>query len=198
MSIKLRKEVSKYTKKYIVPALRIQSKIYALDIDPEKVVLSIPVALEAYNFDKSRNNEKLILSISIKLYKVGKVAEAIQCIESIINEEKPKRKYIDKLGMYYNKLGNKAKTIEYYKKSYEIRPSAKTAGKLGILYKNNVDQAIKYFADAYVLSGMKKSSRYYKWLRQRVYNEKMKGKPEDDQNAYFNEIVGIARSKAGK
>ncbi len=192
------KEVSQYTKKYIVPALRIQSKVYALDNDPDKVVLSVPVALEAYGFDKSRNNEKLILSISIKLYKAGKVKEAIQCVESIYNVEKPKRKYIDKLAMYYNKLGNKAKTIEYYKKSYEIRPSAKTAGRLGILYIKNVDQAIKYFADAYVLSGMKKSSRYYKYLRQKVYNEKMKGKAEEDQDAYFAEVVGKARANTGK
>ncbi len=192
------KEVSKYTKKYIVPALRIQSKLYALDNDPEKVVLSVPVALEAYSFDKSRNNEKLILSISIKLYKVDKVVEAIKCVESIINEEKPKRKYIDKLAMYYNKLGNKAKTIEYYIKSFEIRPNAKTAGKLGIMHKKNTELAIKYFSYAYVLSGMKKSSRYYKYLRQLVYNVKMKGKPEEDQDAYFAEVVGIARTKTGK
>jgi len=192
------KEVSKYTKKFIVPALRIQAKVFAGDKDSETAVKSVPVILEAYQFDKSRSNEKLILIISVRLYKLGKIEDAIKCIQSILNPEKPKRKYIDKLAMYYNKLGNKAKAIEYYKKSFEIRPSAKTAGKLGILYKKNTDQAIKWFADAYVLSGMKKSSRYYKFLRQLVYNVKMKNKPEDEQNAFFEEVIGSSRSRTGK
>ncbi len=192
------KEKSKYTKKFIVPALRIQAKLYVSDPDPERVILSVPVILEAYKLDKSRSNEKLILDISKKLYNAKKYQEAVQCVEAIYNEEKPKRKYIDQLALCYNKLGDKAKAIEFYKKSYSMRSTAKTACKLGIMYKKNTEQAIEFFADAFVLSGMRKRSKYYKYLRQLVYNVKMKGKPEPKQNAYYEEVISAAKERTGK
>ncbi len=192
------KATSKYTKQYIVPMMRLIAKRYAMDNDIEQKIKAVPIILEAYSLEKARKNEDLILRISISLYNNKKINEAIQLVEAILDPEKPKRKYIDKLAHYYYRLGNKAKAIEFYKKSFEIRMSAKTAKKLAIMYKGNTDEQIRWFSYAFVLSGMKEGSKNHKFLRHLVYNVKMKGKAEEEQNQVYDSIISAARARTGK
>jgi len=188
-------------KNFIAPALRIQTRIlYARGKDdPETMMEAAKKALDAYGFDRSQNSAELVLRFAYNISKMGKIDEAIRLVEQLPD---PSMKAYQMLANWYYKKGVKEKAVEnftrYYEGSEKNENAAKTALVIGqLLSKKDKTRAAGYFAEAYLLSNSDKESKAFKYLQQLWYNEIAKGKPREEQDSGFQEMISAARERLG-
>ena len=182
---------------YIRPALITQIKVlYSTGKNDLKAMQeALKLAEEAFSIKADKVMAKNIFMISYMLYKLGDKESAINAL-SKITEKVPDQRFCKLLATWYSKIGKKDKALEVLKKSYEKRKSAKLAYNIGILLKKkNLDEALNYFAEAYVLNSSPYSEKAFKIMEFLFYNEKMKGVPQDKQDAAFKELIAAAKSR---
>lgn len=185
-------------RKFIAPALRIQTKaLYEKDKDnPEEIKKAINKVLEAYKYDQSRNTSQLIYKFSLNLFQKKMYNEAIQALEQILDEDNPNLKHLDRLAKCYDKIGNKARAVEYLEELYKIKKKAKTAYSIGaLLQKRNIDKAIKYLAEAYQLQEGKYSLKAHKLLEHLYFIIKAKNKSNEEKEKEFKQILEAAKAR---
>ncbi|MCK4836677.1 MAG: tetratricopeptide repeat protein [Candidatus Aminicenantes bacterium] len=189
-------------KHFISPACRIQTLIlFEKGKDnPENLMEATKKAMEAYNFNKTKRNVDLILSLAYRLGKLDRLDKAIYYVEQLCDNNEGNAKCFSMLGTWYNKKGNKDKAIHYFEKYYQVQEkdsnAAKTALKVGVLLsKKDKLKAMNYFAEAYVLLNSDKESKVYKYLQQLWFNEIAKGKPQAEQDKGFAEIIKTAKTR---
>ncbi len=196
-------------KGYIAPALRIQIRILtAKGLKDTKTRMDvIGKALEAYNLDNSSTFPKhTVLKESVELAKLDMVQEAIDAIERVVDKEDLSFSEANLLAQLYYRKYNKSKNagdkdiaVSFYEKAYEKNKKDTLAVKIGqLLSKKDMDKAIMYFADAYILSESNKESDAYKYLQQLWFKEKARDKSPEEQEAGFNEIIAAAKARLGK
>lgn len=209
-SVKMTTENSKRAKQlsdnidklFISPAYRIQTLILfeKRKDDPENLIQATKKAMEAYNYNKTKRNMDLVLSLAYRLAKLNQLDRAIYYVEQFCQNNVENEKCYRMLGTWYNKKGEKGKAIEYFEKYYQLQEkdsdAAKTALNIGVLFsKRDKQKAMQYFADSYVLLNFDKESKAYKYLQQLWFNEIAKGKPQEEQDKGFKEIIDSAKSR---
>jgi tetratricopeptide (TPR) repeat protein len=182
---------------FIAPALRIQVQLLAAKPeDPQNAVNAFNKSLEAYQLDKSDKSANLVLVFSKRMVEIQMVEDAIRGIETI-NQNKPSAESFKLLGTYYARLKNNPKAIENFKASYTIKKNAQVAYNLGILLNQNqeLDTALEYLADSYLLNDGKSSPDAQKLLEHLVFFVKTKGQPQKEQEKVFNDILAAAKTR---
>jgi tetratricopeptide (TPR) repeat protein len=190
-------------RKYIAPALRIQSRIlYSTGLNNhEKMKEAATKAIEAYKADDSRSSAEFAENMSIELYnKTSLKKEAIAALSEVLDAQKsPKHTLLNVLASWYQKDNNAAKAIEYFNKSFEIRKNAKTAYNIGVIYNKMKDSnnAMNFFAKAYVLNSGNLSEKSKDLFRHIFYNVIHKDKPAEEQDKLFQSYVNETKSTMG-
>jgi tetratricopeptide (TPR) repeat protein len=136
--------------------------------------------------------------LSEHLRKSDKVEDAIRGIETI-NQDKPSADFFNLLGKMYNQIKNMPKAIENFKASYVLKKNAQVAYNLGILLNQNqeLDSAIDYLAEAYLLNDEKISPDAFKLFEHLLFFEKTKGQPQPEQEKAYNELLAAAKARLG-
>lgn len=183
---------------YTAPALRVQVQLLvAKSQEPSILLEAFNKALEAYQIDKSEKSASIVVVLSDRLAKKEKVEEAIRGIE-IINQNKPNADYYKLLGIWYERLKNRAKAIENLKASYDLKKNAKVAYDLGVLLnQTDLDSALNFLAEANLLNDEKYSPEALKLLQHLFFNIKTKGQPAADQEKEFQGILDAAKTRLG-
>ncbi|MDY0297155.1 MAG: tetratricopeptide repeat protein [Acidobacteriota bacterium] len=188
---------AKYDKQYIAPALRIQIQtLYARGKeDPEMMSQAAQKGLEVYNIEPVRKNSDLLFSLSNALFNLNRKEEAVNIMEQLVEKETDNTRYIGALAVWYSKMGNKDRAIDYLEQSYQIRRNVKTAYNIAVLSQSkDLDKAIRYLAEAYQMNPSTQS-RVYKLLRHLYYNVKTKGQTQEEQDQGFSSILSAAKSR---
>lgn len=184
---------------YSAPALRIQVQLLAVKAEnPENALAALNKAMEAYNLDKSDKSANFVLKLSEHLFRLNNVEEAIRGLEAI-NQDKPNADHYKLLGNWYNRQKNSPKAIENFRASYLLKKNAQVAYNLGILLNQaqELDTAIEFLAEAYLLNDEKISPEALKVFEHLVFYEKTKGQPPPEQEKIYNEILAAARARLG-
>jgi tetratricopeptide (TPR) repeat protein len=187
----------KYDKQYIAPALRIQIQtLYARGKDdPEMISQAARKGLEAYNVEPVRKNADLLFSLCNGLFGLNRKEEAVSIMEQLVEKESDNTRYISALAVWYSKMGEKDKAINYLEQAYKIRRNVKTAYNIAVLSQSkDVDKAIRYLSEAYQMNPSTQS-RVYKLLRHLYYNVKTKGQTQEEQDQGFNAVLAAAKTR---
>lgn len=179
-------------KYYIAGGYRIQSLVFFENSKSNPALLNDAAvkAMEAYKNDASETNHRLVLLLANELYKKNQITAAITAVESVTDESKLDEKTSGFLAGLHYKAGNKEKAVFYYEKAYQARQKVETALKIGkLVYKQDIDKGIQYFADAFVMSKLDKNSDAFKYLQELYYNRKAKGLPGAEQEKGFQQII---------
>lgn len=184
---------------YVAPSLRIQVKIlYAKEKDAAAAKLALDKAVEAYTLDKSETSLKLILAVGSRVHAAGGADEVCSQYERAFTA-RPDDDLARLLGVMYSKKGNNEKAVEYMKASYKIKKSAEVGYNLGILLnKTDLDAAIGYLADAFVLNDPKLSAKAEELLKHLYFNVKAKDMIQEEQDKGYEEILAGAHARVGK
>jgi len=191
---------SNYKNYYIAPALRLQGLIlYFKNKDnPENIKQAAEKAIEAYNEHNNDIYFQMAFSLAGNLAQKGQYDAAINIAEKIIDKEKPTYKEVDFLARLYAKKKDKEKTLYYYELAYQSKPTADLAQRIGqLVSKKDVNKAVQYFADAYVISGMNKETEAFKFLEHLYFNEIAKDKTPEEKEAGFKEVINAAKIRRG-
>lgn len=197
---KKEKYIINYKAFYIAPALRIQAQIlYSKGKDnPATLKEAAQKACEAFDTDKSKRSSEMVFSFAFSLYRNNLTNEAIKALELILDKEEPEYKHSYMLANLYNRKKNKTKAALYFEMAYNVDRKAKLAMKIAqLVYRDNIDKGIQYFAEAYVLLKSNKESDAYKYLQQLYFNQKAKNKPPAEQEKGFRTIINTARKRLG-
>lgn len=189
-----------YKSFYVAPSFRLQGLIlYFKDKDnPENIKQAAEKAIEAYNEHKADMYFQLAFSLAGNLAQKGQFDAAIDVAEKIIDKQKPKYKEVDFLAKLYSRKKNKEKTLFYYELAYKTKPTAKLAKKIGqLVHKKDVNKAVQYFADAFVIGGMDKETDVYKFLEHLYFNEVAKDKTPEEKEAGFKKVINAAKTRQG-
>ena len=189
-------------KLFISPAYRIQTLVLfeKSKDNPENLVNATNKAMEAYKYNETKRNMDLVLSLAYRLGKLNHLDNAIFYVEQFCQNNQGDAKCFSMLGTWYNKKGDKEKAIEYFEKYYRLQEkdgeAAKTALNIGVLLsKKDKQKAMDYFAEAFVLLNSDKESNAYKYLQQLWFNEIAKGRPQEEQDKGFAEIINSAKAR---
>ena len=191
---------SNYKNFYIAPSFRLQGLIlYFKDKDtPGNIKQAAEKAIEAY---KEHNNDlyfQMAFSLAGNLAQKGQYDAAIDVAEKVIDKQNPKFNEVDFLAKLYSKKKDKDKTLFYYELAYKSKPTADLAQKIGqLVHKKDVNKAVQYFADAFVLGGMDKEAEVYKFLEHLYFNEAALGKTAEEKEAGFKEVINAAKTRRG-
>jgi tetratricopeptide (TPR) repeat protein len=186
---------------YSLPAYKLQLSILGKrekNVDNTKKL--IEKAIQIYNTRKSKRAADTILAMAVRLYKLdeNEIDEAIRGVETIAKDITDNTKYFEILALWYNKKGDKEKTVAYLKASYNVKADARIAYNLGrLLQKSDIDEAIKYLAEAFHMKDEKYSENANKLLQHLYYNVKTKGQSKEEQDAGFREIMDAAKTRLG-
>jgi len=197
---KKEKFIKNYKAFYIAPALRIQAQIlYGKGKDnPAILKEAAQKACEAFETDKSQRSSEMVFSYAFSLYRSNLTNEAINALELILDREKPEYKHSYLLATLYIRKKDKAKAAMYFEMAYNVDRKAKLAMKIAqLVYKENIDKGIQYFAEAYILLKSNKESDAYKYLEQLYFNQKAKNIPPAEQEKGFRTIINTARTRLG-
>jgi tetratricopeptide (TPR) repeat protein len=189
-----------YKSFYIAPTYRLQGLIlYFKNKDnPENIKQAAEKAIEAYNEHKADMYFQMAFSLAGNLAQKNQYDAAIAVAEKIIDKQKPKFKEIDFLAKLYSKKKNKEKTLFYYELAYQTKPTASLARKIGqLVHKQDAPKAVQYFADAFVISGMDKETKAYKFLEHLYFNEVAKDKTAEEKEAGFKQVINAAKTRRG-
>lgn len=189
-----------YKSFYIAPAFRLQGLIlYFKDKDnPENIKQAAEKAIEAYNEDEKDIYFQMAFSLASNLAQKGQYNAAIAVAEKVIDEENPKYKEVDFLAKLYTKTKNKEKILHYYELAYKSKPTATLAKRIGqLVHKKDVNKAVRYFADAYVIGGMDKETEVYKFLEHLYFNKVAKDKTPEEKEAGFKQVINAAKTRQG-
>jgi tetratricopeptide (TPR) repeat protein len=199
---KKEKQIARFNTFYVAPALRIQVLIlYGKGKDdPGTLKEAADKACKAFEADQSKRSSDMVFSLAMNLYKKKQTDAAIQALENILDEEKPEYKQSYLLANLYNRKKDKASAIKYFELAYKAERKPKLALNIGkLVYKQNVNKGMKYFAEAFVLSNSNKQSDAYKYLENLYFNRPdVKGKPAVEQEKGFRAFINAARSRLGK
>jgi hypothetical protein len=66
-----------------------------------------------------------------------------------------------------------------------------------LAHKSDPNKAIRYFADAYVLSNLNKETNAYKYLEQLYFNGIAKDKTPEEKEQGFQDIIDAAKARLG-
>jgi len=185
-------------KKYIAVGLRIKSRaLFAKGKDnPEDLKMATNAAIEAYQFDSSRDTARLIYNLSVNLANKKMFAESIQALVKILDSENPNLKYLEKLATIYSKKGDKVKAVEYLEWAYKIRRKAKIAYNIGVLTQSsNKEKAVQYLAEAFQFQEGKYSTKAKKLLEHLVFNILYQDKTAEEKEAKYKQILQAAKQR---
>ncbi len=197
---KKEKYILNYKTFYMAPALRIQAQIlYGKGKDnPETLKEAAQKAFEAYDADKSKRSSDLVFSFAVSLFRNKLTNETIKALELILDKEKPEYKHTHMLANLYYKKKDKGKAVMYFEMAYKIDKKSKLAMIIAqLVYKQNIDKGIGYFAEAFVLLKSDKESDAYKYLEQLYFNQKAKNESPEEQEKGFRTIINAARTRLG-
>ncbi len=197
---KKEKYINNYKTFYIAPALRIQAQILYGKGKDNSVTLkeAAQKACEAFDSDKSNRSSEMVFSFAFSLYRNNLINEAINALELILDREKPEYKHSYMLANLYNRKKDKAKAAMYFEMAYNVDRKANLAMKIAqLVYKDNIDKGIQYFAEAFILLKSDKESDAYKYLEQLYFNQKAKNIPPAEQEKGFRTIINTARTRLG-
>jgi len=194
-------------KRYLAPALRIQIRILlakGLNNNTRREV--IEMGIYAHELDPANKfSKRTVLKESVELAKKNLINEAIAVIEKVVDHEDLSYGEANLLAQLYYRIYSKSKTdedkdkaIECYEKAYAKKKRSGIAVKIGqLLSKKDKDKAIRYFAEAFILSESDKESDAYKYLQQLWFKDKAKDKTPEEQEAGFKEIIDAAKTRLG-
>ena len=195
-------------KRYLAPSLRIQVRILlAKGLDDTTRVEAIEKAISAHELDPANEfSKRTVLKESLELAKKNKINEAINAIEKVVDHENLSYGEANFLAQLYYRNYSRSKTdadkekaIACYEKAYAKKKGSGMAVKIGqLVSKKDKDKAIRYFAEAYILSESDKESDAYKYLQQLWFKDKAKDKTPEEQEAGFKEILDAAKTRLGQ
>jgi tetratricopeptide (TPR) repeat protein len=191
---------SNYKSFYVAPACRLQGLIlYFKDKDnPENIKQAAEKAIEAYKEHKADMYFQMAFSLAGNLAQKRQFDAAIDVAEKIIDKQKPKFKEVDFLARLYSRKKNKEKSLFYYELAYKSKPTAALARRIGqLVHKKDVNKAVQYFADAFVIGGMDKETNAYKFLEHLYFNEVAKDKTPEEKEAGFKQVINAAKTRRG-
>ncbi len=187
-------------KKFIIPALYLQILIFDKEVtNVEALENGLKKSTELYLYEKSPEFAKYVFLFANKLYyQFNKHEQAMKALEIVCNDSSIKPEYLNKIAYWYSKKDEIEKAIVFLKRSYDLKKDAKTAYSLGkLLQKKDIDKAIDYLAESYLM-GDKKSSNNTKLLLEHLYfNIKMDGKSPEEKEKGYIEILNKARLELG-
>jgi len=158
-------------------------------------------ACEAYKKSKSANSAKLVFSYAGILYKKGLTDDAIDAVELILNKEKPEYTHHYFLANLYRTKRNKEKEIYHLEQAYNLKKKSRLAERLGRLYYKNqqdIEKAIRYFAEAYVLYKREKASTDYRGDPVFYFPELYLEENESSRSPEFERIIKEAEERLKK
>lgn len=196
-------------KRYVAPALRIQIRILLTKgIKDNTTRLDvIKRSIQAYNLDNSvAFCKRTVLQQAVAMARKNMFNEAIEAIEQVVDKANLSFDEANLLArLYYSRfsrgksLDDKDKAIECYEKAYDKKKIESMAVKIGqLLSRKDKEKAIRYFAEAFILSESNKDSDAYKYLQQLWFKDKAKDKTPEEQEAGFNEIIDAAKTRLGR
>jgi hypothetical protein len=197
---KKEKYINNYKAFYVGPAYRIQAQLlYEKGKDnPENIKEGAKKACAAYETDKTDRSSKLAFNFAVSLYRKKLTDDAINTLEMIIDKEKAEYSHSYLLANLYNRKKDKTKAAYYFELAYKADRKARLALNIGkLVYKENINKGIKYFAEAFVLSKSNKQSDAYKFLQQLYFNQLAKDKSPAEQEKGFKAIINAARARLG-
>ena len=150
-------------------------------------------------YDQKPANVRLLVNIAQMLSSADQRDKAIELLEKLSTRDLGGQgsTCFHLLATNYSKKGDKARSITYLQKAYDARRIAKYALDLGqmLFASKDVDGAIRYLAEAYVLDQENANSKAYKTLRHLIYNVKGKDKGEDELDSMLKDAVAQARTR---
>jgi tetratricopeptide (TPR) repeat protein len=199
---KKEKQIARFNTFYVAPALRIQVLIlYGKGKDnPETLKEAAAKACKAFEADKSKRSSDMVFSLAMNLYKKKQTDAAIQALKVVLDEEKPEYKQSYLLANLYNRKKDKTNAVKYFELAYKAERKPKLALNIGkLVYKQDVNKGMKYFAEAFVLSNSNKQSDAFKYLENLYFNRPdVKSKPPVEQEKGFRAFINAARVRLGK
>lgn len=167
----------------------------------------IQKSIAAYKLDNSAAFcRRTVLQQAVALARKNMFNEAIEAIEQVVDKENLTFDEANLLArLYYTRFSrgkaavDKDKAIECYEKAYDKKKNESMAVKIGqLLSKKDKEKAIRYFAEAFILSESNKDSDAFKYLQQLWFKDKAKDKTPEEQEAGFKEIIDAAKTRLGK
>ncbi len=196
---------------YIAPALNLQVAVIdsRSETDPAVKREALQKAVEALRLDTG-NSQYLVNVVVLgdKLVKLGDSDGAIMAFDSAM-QVKPQIELASRLAVLWEKKGDKEKAVSYLKAAYSLRNNARTAYYIAALVqKNNVDEAMNYLAEAFLINDQDFSVKAVKFLRHLFFN--VKNTPLDPKtptaelkaqaeqlDLQFTAILDAARNRLG-
>ena len=186
---------------FVFPALRIKIKILYLKIqdDHEKCLEVIELNNRLLKVRKG-NVDPFIRQIYLKCgLALGRNHEdfenGIKTLEFIYDVENPDKTIMMLLAHYNLKLKNNERVLEYLVPLYKITKNPKTAMQLGVLYNmlKNKEEAVKFFAEGYLLSGEDKESKAFIYMQQIWYKELATDMTVEEKKEGFKKLIEDAK-----
>jgi tetratricopeptide (TPR) repeat protein len=186
--------ISNYKKFFVAPALRIQGMIL---YNKGEIKPAADKAVEAFKNDQSEISSKMSFSLAVNLFKKGKMDDAINVVEQIIEQGKPKFHESNLLANAYYRKKNKSKAVEYFELAYKSKHKLDLAMRIGrLVHKNEPNKGLKYFADAFILTNEDKQSDAYRYLEQLYFNRVApKDKSSEEKEKEFKAIINAAKAR---
>ncbi|MCP5048600.1 MAG: hypothetical protein GY940_15630 [bacterium] len=185
--------IKSYEKYYIAPSYKLQSMIY---YDKGESQEADTKALQSYKFDESESTYNMIFSLAVNLFKKKQYQQAINIAEQILNNEKLKYREAYFMATAYNNMKKKDKAIDYYELAYKTKPKLEVAMKIArLVHKTNPNKAVKFFADAFILSESDRTSDAFRYLESLYFNKVAKDKSPEEQEKGFKAIISAAKTR---
>ena len=184
-------------KVFIYPALFSQLKIQFEKgkTDPSALEGALTKAVECYKINETKAMANNIYKIANSIYSNGKIDEAIAAL-TFLGEQSPEQRIFAKLGLWYNKKGDKATAAQFFEESYKIKPNAKLAYNIALLVREtDLDKAIEYLAESHQLNAGADSEKSFKLLEHLYFNIKAKDLPEEEKEAGFKDVLAKAKER---
>lgn len=195
-----KKETFDFKKKLIIPAYYLQMQILNIEsADLGTAKKALKKAIELHRYDKSLKSANFVFNFCKKLYTLFQQHDqAIEALENICSDKIFNPEYLNTLALWYSRKKNKQLAVKYLKKSYTLKKDAKTAYSLGKLLQSiDIDSAIEYLADAFLLNDPRISNRAKKLLEHLYFNIKAEKKNAEEQEGGFQLILNSAKVRLG-
>jgi tetratricopeptide (TPR) repeat protein len=196
---------------YVAPALNLQVAVIDSRSETDTAVKkeALLKAIEAYKADHSNGQYMAnILVLGDKLLKLGDIDTVIAQYEQAM-QIKPQVELATRLAVLFQKKSDQEKSIAYMKAAYALKSNARIAYNIAaMIQKINVDEALNYLAEAFLLNDPAISPKSEQFLKHLFYN--IKNQPPDsklpaeqqkalidEQDVQYNTLLNEARTRLG-
>ncbi len=210
---------------FIAPAMELQVRIIeSRSNGDENQIKVFDKLIDIYQVNPSPRYLQMIMAYANQLLQKNNIDKVIENLEKAFNINRG-LEIARALGQLYNQKGDRERTLEYFKITYEMQKNAVTAYNIGVLllpreeieslqavleqgenvdfaniaFRDHLEESMRYLAEASLLKDEKFSPQAETLLHSLFFKIKVfiDQTPVDEQETLYHELLAAARARLG-